>query len=106
MSMVLDSASSTPPVANVGPRRPPIKPVRGAAQPPEPKVTLGVYSHNSSVPVVTSTNSESMAVGADPVEAERTKACQDRDLRPWASGGLPTSVEAVTARAEIQCRVR
>jgi len=55
--------------------------------------------------VVASTNSESMP-GVDPVEAERTKACQDRDVRPWASGGLPTSVEVVTARAEIQCRVR
>jgi hypothetical protein len=37
---------------------------------------------------------------------ERTKVCQERDLRPWASGGLPTSVAVVTALAEIQCRVR
>jgi hypothetical protein len=93
-------------VANVGTRRPPIKPVRGAAQPPEPKVTPGAYSQNSSVAVVTSTNCESMALGVDPVRGELTKACQDRDVRPWASEGLPTSVEVVVALAEIHCRVR
>ena len=93
-------------VANVGTRRPPIKPVRGAAQPPEPKVTLGFYSQNSSVAVVTRYELRVHGGRRRPGRGERTKACQDRDLRPWASGGLPTSVEVVTALAEIQCRVR
>jgi hypothetical protein len=73
-------------VANVGTRRPPIKPVRGAAQLPEPKVTLAVYSQNSSVAVVTSTNSESMALGVDPVEAKRTKACGTGTFDPGRRG--------------------
>jgi hypothetical protein len=89
-------------VVDVGTRRPPIKPVRGAAQPPEPKVTLGFYSQNSSVAV---TRYELRVQGGRrrPGRGERTKACQDRDLRPWARG---SSVEVVTALAEIQCRVR
>jgi hypothetical protein len=47
-----------------------------------------------------------MVVGVDPVRGEQTKACQDRDLRPLASEGLPTTVKVVVALAETRRRVR
>jgi hypothetical protein len=72
-------------VANVGTRRP-IKPVPGAAKPPEPKVTGGVYSQNSTVAVDTGTTAVSMAVGVDPVEANGPRPAPTGTFDPGRRG--------------------